>query len=58
MVRLAQGKAPMAIRELARLAERDVRRVHEDLRVLTQLGLLEGTEEAGVVCPYGSVHIV
>ena len=57
LVRLAQGKAPMALRELARLAGRDVRRVHEDVGVLTQLGLLERTEEAGVVCPYGSIHI-
>ena len=48
---------PMAIRELARLVGRDVRRVHEDVGVLTELGLLERTEEAGVVCPYESVHI-
>jgi predicted transcriptional regulator len=47
----------MAIRELARLAGRDVRRVHEDVNVLTQLGLLERTDQAGVVCPYNSVHI-
>ena len=52
LVRAAQGKAPMAIRELARLVGKDVRRVHEDVRILTQLGLLERTEGAGVVCPY------
>ena len=57
LVRMAQGKAPMAIRELARLVRRDVRRVHDDVGVLTQLGLLERTEEAGVVCPYETVHI-
>lgn len=57
LVRMAQGKTPMAIRELARLVGRDVRRVHEDVGVLAQLGLLERTEEAGVVCPYESVHI-
>ena len=57
LVRMAQGKAPMAIRELARLVGRDVRRVHDDVGVLTQLGLLERTEDAGVVCPYDSVHI-
>jgi predicted transcriptional regulator len=57
LVRLAQGKAPMAVRELARLAGRDVRRVHEDVSILTQLGLLERTDQAGVVCPYESVHI-
>lgn len=57
LVRCAQGKGPMAIRELARLAGRDVKRVHEDVNTLTDLGLLERTEEAGVVCPYASVHI-
>ena len=57
LVRTAQGKAPMAIRELARLVGRDVRRVHEDVGVLTRLGLLERTDNAGVVCPYDSVHI-
>ena len=57
LVCAAQGKAPMAIRELARLVGRDVRRVHEDVGVLAQLGLLERTDEAGVVCPYETVHI-
>jgi len=57
LVRKAQGKGPMSIRELARLATRDVKRVHEDVVVLTQLGLLERTEDAGVVCPYTSMHI-
>jgi predicted transcriptional regulator len=57
LVRLAQGKPPMAIRELARLAERDVRRVHEDVVMLTKLGLLERTEQGGVVCPFVTVHI-
>ena len=57
LVRTAQGKAPMAVRELARLVGRNVRRVHEDVGVLTQLRLLERTEDAGVVCPYDSVHI-
>ena len=57
LVRTAQGKGPMSIRELARLAGRDVKRVHEDVVVLTQLGLLGRTQESGVVCPYTSMHI-
>lgn len=57
LVRKAQGQGAMSIRELARLAGRDVKRVHEDVVVLTQLGLLERTEDAGVVCPYTSMHI-
>ena len=57
LVRKAQGKGPMSVRELARLADRDVKRVHEDVVILTQLGLLERTADAGVICPYTSMHI-
>ncbi len=39
------------------LPGRDVKRVHQDVVVLSQLGLLERTEDAGVVCPYTSMHI-
>ena len=44
LVRLAKGREPMAVRELARLAGRDVRHVREDVTILTQLGLLERYE--------------
>ena len=57
IVRAAQGKGEMSVRELARTVSRDVKRVHEDIGTLTNLGLLERTEAGGVVCPYGSVHI-
>lgn len=57
LVRTAQGKGELSVRELARLVERDVKRVHEDVVVLADLGLLERTESGGVVCPYASMHI-
>ena len=57
VVRAAQGKGELRVRELARLVNRDVKRVHEDIVVLTQLGLVERTESGGVVCPYSSMHI-
>lgn len=57
VVRAAQGKGELPVRELARLVNRDVKRVHEDIVVLTQLGLVERTESGGVVCPYSSMHI-
>jgi len=56
-VRTAQGKGELSVRELARLVERDVKRVHEDIVVLAGLGLLERTESGGVLCPYASMHI-
>lgn len=57
IVRLLQGRGETAVRELARLLERDVKRVHEDVTILAELGLVERTESGGVVCPFDSVHI-
>ena len=45
------------MRELARRVVRDVRRVHDDVEVLAELGLFERTDRGGVVCPFDAVHI-
>jgi len=57
LVRAAQGKGEMSVRELARTVGRDVKRVHEDIVMLAELGLLERSPSGGVVCPYTSMHI-
>ena len=57
LVRAAQGKGELSVRELARTVGRDVKRVHEDIVILAGLGLLERTESGGVVCPFTSMHI-
>jgi predicted transcriptional regulator len=57
IVRAAQGKGEMSVRELARVVDRDVKRVHDDIVILAELGLLERTEGGGVSCPYTSMHI-
>ena len=57
LVRTAQGKGEISVRELARLVGRDVKRVHEDVVILAELGLLERTQSNGVLCPYASLHI-
>jgi predicted transcriptional regulator len=57
LVRTAQGKGELSVRELARLVGRDVKRVHEDVVILAELGLLERTQSGGVLCPYASLHI-
>lgn len=57
IVRAAQGKGELSVRELARMVDRDVKRVHEDIVILAELGLLERTESGGVECPYTSMHI-
>lgn len=57
LVRAAQGRGALPVRELARLVERDVRRVHDDVVALTNLGLLERTKGGGVICPFATVHV-
>jgi len=57
LVHALQGQGEMAIRELARRVSRDVKRVHEDVQVLAELGLVERTEGGGVMCPFAEVHI-
>jgi len=57
LVHALQGQGPMSVRELARRMARDVRRVHDDVEVLAELGLVERTDSGGVVCPFEAVHI-
>jgi predicted transcriptional regulator len=57
IVRAAQGKGELSVRELARMVERDVKRVHDDIVILAKLGMLERTDGGGVACPYTSMHI-
>jgi len=56
LVRTLQGKGAMSIGELARRVERDVKRVHEDVSILLELGLLE-REESGIICPFARIHV-
>ncbi len=57
LLRLLQGAGELPMRELARRAGRDVKRVHEDVGALAALGLVERTERGGVVCPYADIHV-
>jgi predicted transcriptional regulator len=56
LVRALQGKEAMSIREIAGLVGRDIKRVHEDVAVLIELGLLERTDD-GVACPFDRIHV-
>jgi predicted transcriptional regulator len=57
LLRTLQDQGTLAVRELARRVERDVKRVHEDVQVLADLGLVERTDDGGVCCPFTQVHI-
>ncbi len=47
----------MAVRDLALRVGRDVKCVHEDVQVLTELGLVERDAAGGVLCPFADVPI-
>jgi predicted transcriptional regulator len=55
--RLQQAGEGLSVREIARLVDRGVRRVHDDLKVLLELGLVEKTEDGRIACPYQSIHV-
>lgn len=57
LVTTLPGQGAMAVRELARRAGRDFRRVHEGVQVLTEPGLVERNKAGGVLCPHADVHI-
>ncbi|WP_211206991.1 helix-turn-helix domain-containing protein [Thiothrix nivea] len=55
---MQQGGA-MGVRELSRQVGRDVKRVHEDVQTLLELGLIERNESGALVCPYADdMHII
>jgi len=57
VVHALQGAGEVAVRELARRLERDVKRVHEDAAALVKLGLLERTARGGLMCPFSDIHV-
>jgi predicted transcriptional regulator len=57
LLKLMAGQGPMAIREIARRLERDVRAVHSDVHVLLNAGLIERTDDGRVQFPYEAIHV-
>lgn len=53
---LLQRDGAMSLRELARRAGRDVKRVHEDVAALLELGLVEKTDTGKLTLPYAEVR--
>ena len=51
------GAGPLAIREIARRVERDVKAVHGDVQALVNAGLLDKTDEGKIVFPYDEVRV-
>jgi len=51
------GMGPMAIREVARRVDRDVKSVHGDIQALLKSGVLDRAENGRIVFSYDEVHV-
>lgn len=56
LVALLQRGGAMSLRELARRAERDVKRVHGDAARLLDLGIVERDDQGQLHVPYAEIH--
>jgi predicted transcriptional regulator len=56
LVECLQGLGPVSIRGLARELRRDVKRVHDDVRLLLDFGLVARTDEGTVHVPYDVIR--
>ena len=57
ILRAMAGQGPLAIREIARRVERDVRAVHSDVRALHLSGVIDKTPEGKMVLPYDVIRL-
>jgi predicted transcriptional regulator len=57
LLRLLTGAGPLSIREAARRAGRDVKSVHGDVQALLKAGILDRTDNGGIVFPYDELHV-
>ena len=57
IVRAMAGAGPLAIREIARRVERDVKSVHGDVQSLLKAGVLDRTDGGQIVFPYDEIHV-
>jgi predicted transcriptional regulator len=57
VLRAMTGSGPIAIREVARRVERDVKSVHADIQALLRAGVLDHTEHGRIVFPYDEIHV-
>jgi predicted transcriptional regulator len=57
IIRAMAGVGPMALRELARRLDRDVKSVHGDVQALLKTGVLQKNDSGKIVFPYDAVHV-
>ncbi len=56
LIEKLQQIGPSSMRGLARNLERDIRRVHDDVTVLLEWGIIEKNEAGKIFVPYDLIH--
>lgn len=56
LIERLQALGASSLRGLARELGRDVKRLHEDVAILLDWGLVERTDDRKIVVPYGVIH--
>jgi predicted transcriptional regulator len=56
LIERLQAIGPSSLRGLARELGRDVKRVHEDVAILLEWGLVERTAERKLIVPFAVIH--
>ena len=57
ILRAMTGAGPLAIRDLARRMDRDVKSVHGDVHALLKAGIFDRADDGRIVFPYDQVHV-
>lgn len=57
LIEALTGAGPIALRELARRAGRDVKAVHTDVQTLVSCGLVDKADDGKLHFPYDAVHV-
>lgn len=57
IVKALTGSEPLALREIARRVNRDVKAVHTDVQLLLKAGILDKTESGKIAFGYDAIHV-
>lgn len=57
IVKALTGSEPLALREIARRLDRDVKAVHTDVQMLLKAGILTKTETGKISFGYDAIHV-
>ena len=57
VVKVLVGNEPLALREIARRLDRDVKAVHTDVQMLLKAGVLNKTETGQIFFDYDAIHV-